>query len=66
MIDILRGDISREKRQELFELIDKPIMKQRTYNLSKEEHRELVAEQVKYLLSTGTIKVRTNNKYSNA
>jgi hypothetical protein len=58
MIDILRGDISREKRQELFELIDKPIMKQRTYNLSKEEHRELVAEQVKYLLSTGTIKVR--------
>ena len=57
MIDILRGDVSSEKRHELFELIDKPLMKQRTYNLSKEEHRELVAEQVKYLLSTGTIKV---------
>jgi SpoVK/Ycf46/Vps4 family AAA+-type ATPase len=57
MGDLLRGDVSKEKRHELFEMIDKPLMKQKTYNLSKEEHRQLVAEQVKYLLSTGTIKV---------
>ncbi|KAL0486492.1 acyl-CoA oxidase [Acrasis kona] len=57
LADIMRGNVTREKRIEMFKLVDKPIMLERTYNLSKEEHRKLVTEQVKYLLGTGEINI---------